>query len=414
MRATGLTPMVSGAGLKQYLKATEPRVSMRNATAPFRYVGDLGVGLGEVLGRRAQDNFNDWFEGAEVFYVHTARTAIQQACSLLQLEHGGEVLVPAYNCGSEVDALLAGGATVRLFRVTNTGEIDLEDVRQRITRATRALYVIHYFGFPQAITPISEFCKEKGLHLMEDCALSTLTEVNGRRIGQAGDLAVYNFPKVLPVPDGGAMVINNRALPRRTWLLKLPKLMLSDASRLLRQSLLRALPNAAARILDCLIRNRAAEELPSGPGRREMPRSYYSTPFLKDRSISKVSAFLMSGMSFSEIRARRRRNFSLLLQLLSRESGLTPLYRELPDGVCPLCLPILVGPARKLAARLASFSIPAVPWWSGYNAQCKEWDAFPEACYLKDHMVALPVHQQLNDSAMQYIAKRVTEGLQSA
>jgi dTDP-4-amino-4,6-dideoxygalactose transaminase len=72
----------------------------------------------------------------------------------------------------------------------------------------------------------------------------------------------------------------------------------------------------------------------------------------------------------------------------------------------------LVGPARKVAFRLSLDSIPALPWWSGYNRKSREWDGFPDACHLKDHVVSLPVHHQLTDAAIKFIAKRVVDCLQ--
>ena len=388
---------------------TATRGDLEKELNPVSYVGDLGLRLGDFWGNRVESSCNAWFRGAHVYYVHAARTAILQACSLLKLHGGDEVLVPAYNCGSEVDALLEGGATVRFFRITRAGDIDLEDLGKRITRATKAVYIIHYFGFLQPLAAVADLCKRKGLYLIEDCALSTLTEVEGCRIGRVGDLAVYNFPKVLPVPDGGALVINNHDLLGRGWTLEPPGLrgVLVNAARLARQGVLRALPNAWAKRLDGLIRTASGEEIETGHGRREMPRSYYCDRSFSNRAISKFSAASIRHSNFSDVRARRRRHFSHLLDLLSKEPGVTPLYRVLPDGVCPLCFPILVGPARKVAYRLSSSSIPALPWWSGYNRRCLDWDAFPDACYLKDHVVTIPVHQQLSDAAIECIAKKV-------
>jgi hypothetical protein len=74
-------------------------------------------------------------------------------------------------------------------------------------------------------------------------------------------------------------------------------------------------------------------------------------------------------------------------------------------------LPILVENASEVARRLRRWSIPAIAWWSGYHRGCVDWDSFPEACYLKDHVLALPVHQQLDVPAIEYMARKVLECL---
>ncbi|NLG41958.1 MAG: hypothetical protein GX547_01830 [Phycisphaerae bacterium] len=45
----------------------------------------------------------------------------------------------------------------------------------------------------------------------------------------------------------------------------------------------------------------------------------------------------------------------------------------------------------------------AVPWWAGYHPAFA-WDEFPEAAFLKDHVLALPVHQQLCPTDIDAIA----------
>ncbi len=395
----------------------DPLIARRRQPNPVPFVGSMGIKFNELWGKWADDNCETWFKGARVNYVHTARTAIQRICSLINLRPGDEVLVPAYNCGAEVDALLQSGATVRLFRVSRSAELDLDDLRSRTTHATKAVFVIYYFGFPQPLASLADFCRSKGLCLIEDCALSTLTEFYGRRIGQLGDMAIYNFPKVLPVPDGGALVINNPGLKDTAWPLQRPGFadVMSNTLRIVRQSLLRGLPGPSARLLYSLLRTGVEDKAGTCcGGRREMPQSCYFNPALSHREMSRFSAALLKRINFSEVRLRRRQNFLQLLRCLSQVPGVVPLYRELPEGVCPLSFPILVEKARQMMNRLCALSIPAIAWWSGYHRRCFEWDGFPEACYLKDHVVALPIHQHLDGAAVEYIASQVRECLASA
>ncbi|GAH94779.1 unnamed protein product, partial [marine sediment metagenome] len=54
--------------------------------------------------------------------------------------------------------------------------------------------------------------------------------------------------------------------------------------------------------------------------------------------------------------------------------------------------------------------ISAIEWWSGYHPGIC-WDEFPEAAYLKAHVVALPLHHELGREDMAYIASTVCEVL---
>ena len=381
--------------------------SSDNGCLRTRYVGNLGIGLDMFHRPRAGKDIHAWFGDSPVLYFHAARNAIFQAFSLLGLQPGDEILAPAYNCGSEIDALLKAGARIRFFQVNRAMEIDEADLLSRVSPATRAIYVTHYFGFPQRIASLANFCQTKGLFLVEDCALSSFTEVDGSRIGLAGDVAIYNFPKCLPVPDGGALVLNNLKLGSGARPGRKPEtsVILSRTLRLLGQSALRILPATWMPLLR--FKHPAASPIPRLGIRPEMPMSYYLDARQADRNMSVWTSRLMRGIDVSEVRRRRRRNFLRMCDSLSRQPGLQSLYPQLPAGVCPLVFPVLVDNPRQVAGRLQQASIPAIAWWSGYQQGCNEWDHFSDACYLKDHLLALPIHQQLDVSAIDYIARKL-------
>jgi dTDP-4-amino-4,6-dideoxygalactose transaminase len=399
---------------------TKVRLSRQHAKGRIQrrpyFVGGMHITARQLFGSRACNNHLDWFAGSKAYYVHTARTAIHKALSLLNLRFGDEILVPAYHCGSEVDVMLKAGADVRLFRVSSAAQIDIDDLQKRITDRTKAIYVIHYFGFPQPLAAIAELCRSRGLHLIEDCALSLLTEVEGRRIGSLGDVAVYNLPKTIPVPDGGALVINNPELKGQDWARRGPGISntIRDLFPLLKQTVLHGLPHAVARFLFAALRPPPEPERATSLSRPEMPDSYYFSRVMGDRKLSRVSAWLMRSMDLAEIRARRRLNYSLLLKQILPIPGHEPLFKDLPAGVCPLSLPIVTQNARELADELRVQSIPAVAWWSGYHSSFPNCGGFEEARFLKDHVVALPIHHQLDAEAVDFIAAKIAALLPAA
>src|SRR5262249_36913800 len=99
---------------------------VRRKPAEARYVGNFSFTARQLFGATARGNCAEWFAGAAVHYTHTARTAINKALAALNLRAGDEILVPAYNCGSELDVLLQAGLRVRLYRITSTAELDAD------------------------------------------------------------------------------------------------------------------------------------------------------------------------------------------------------------------------------------------------------------------------------------------------
>ena len=64
------------------------------------------------------------------------------------------------------------------------------------------------------IISIAELCKEKGISLIEDCAHSLGSLLDGKHTGLFGDAGVYSLyaTKTIPVGEGGIVVTNDKDL----------------------------------------------------------------------------------------------------------------------------------------------------------------------------------------------------------
>jgi hypothetical protein len=135
------------------------------------------------------------FASDNVHWFYFARNAVWNAVKMLGLE-GSEVLVPSYHHGVEIEALVYAGATPVFYRVGSDWEVDLADVAERIGPDTRALYLIHYAGFPGPVREMKSLAEKHGLVLIEDCALSLLSSAHGVQLGTTGGGRYF-----LPVQD---------------------------------------------------------------------------------------------------------------------------------------------------------------------------------------------------------------------
>ena len=85
--------------------------------------------------------------------LRKARQALYFGIRALDLPAGDEVLMPAYHHGSEVEAFLRRGVTCRFYDLTPTLAPDPEGLDRLLGPRTRALYLIHYLGFPRTPPP---------------------------------------------------------------------------------------------------------------------------------------------------------------------------------------------------------------------------------------------------------------------
>ncbi len=76
-----------------------------------------------------------------------------------------------------------------------------------LTDRTRAIVVIHEYGYPHpGLAELLGVARERGIPLIEDCAQSLDSRLDGRPLGSFGDAAIFSLPKVLPVAAGGVLV----------------------------------------------------------------------------------------------------------------------------------------------------------------------------------------------------------------
>jgi dTDP-4-amino-4,6-dideoxygalactose transaminase len=64
---------------------------------------------------------------------------------------------------------------------------------------------------------------------------------------------------------------------------------------------------------------------------------------------------------------------------------------------------VVVENREAASIRLNEMGIMAVQWWAGFHREF-DWAEFPEAKYLKEHVLAIPVHQQLTKQNIDHIS----------
>lgn len=336
----------------------------------------------------------------QVTLCFSARVALWRGLKRIGLGRGDRVLVPAYACGSEIDVLRAYGLELDWYPLTPELAPDLARLQRTYNGRAAALFVIHYFGFPQPLAELVEFARRHKLRLIEDTAHGLLSaDSSGRALGSCGDLSIFSLYKTLPIADGGALVLNTAVSSADTQRLVTPSLRHSiGQSRLLLQ---RTIGPRFPRLADLLVmplrpRTRRAARTPvdSAASRTGIAAEPAFDPVRDDWGMSAFSRWLLARVAHGAVALRRRENYQRLSAQLDAGPRFRPLFPGLPVGTCPLMFPVLQSPGTTgLRAWLNvhgvechgfGFDNPAIPR-IGF-----EWEAT-----LKAQVVCLPVHQDL-------------------
>jgi dTDP-4-amino-4,6-dideoxygalactose transaminase len=347
------------------------------------------------------------FSAPNVRWFYFARNAVWLTVKMLGLDKG-EVLVPAYHHGVEVEALVDAGATPRFYRVGSRWDVDVEDVERRIGPKTKALYLTHYAGFPGPTEAMRQLADKHGLPLIEDCALSLLSADGGVPLGSTGDVGIFCLYKTLPIPHGGALTINgprSYSLPEPP-LPPLASTLSHTVSALLQNLELRG--GAVGRGVRRLVRSlghgvvKAAEIERVATGTQHFNRQHV------DMGMSPLARRIAQAQDLEGIVERRRRNYFFLLGRLRDVSP--PLFNQLPPGVSPLFYPLVVKDKAEVMARLHARGIESIDFWRHFHPAC-DASAFPEVANLRRSIVEIPCHQDLTPEVMAEVADAVRGAL---
>jgi dTDP-4-amino-4,6-dideoxygalactose transaminase len=338
---------------------------------------------------------------------HTARSAIYQLFKMLVASGRTRVLAPDYHMGNELRAIRAAGAQVELYTIDRQGRPNIPALSRQAARGADVLFTIHYAGWPQPVAELRRLCDEHDLRLVEDCALALLSRTQGRPLGSFGDYAVFCLYKTLPVLDGGLLVQNRYAFSE---LDHLPMRRIGHAfemgqavelwverfkSRAPRRG---AALTAGKRLIGTMLNALRVKRVPVG----DIGFNVRDT----DLAISAWSERLLDRLDYEAIFANRRRNFSLLAGLLA-ESGIAP-WRDLEEGVCPLFFPLLVKDKPAAAHKLKARGIIATELWNEGDPQSASLEG-SAARFLRRHVLELPIHQDVEEAQIRYMAGQVSE-----
>lgn len=147
--------------------------------------------------------------------VSNGTAALHIACLAAGIKEGDEVITtPITFVASSNCVLYCGGTPVFADVKKDSYNIDLEDVRRKITDRTKAIIAVHFTGQPCEMDELHQIAKEHNLIVIEDAAHALGADYKGKRIGSISDLTTFSFHPVkhITTGEGGMITTNNKEL----------------------------------------------------------------------------------------------------------------------------------------------------------------------------------------------------------
>ncbi len=136
----------------------------------------------------------------------------------------GEVIVPSMSFISTANCVILAGAKPIFADIEEFSlGLDSEDVKERITKKTKAIIPMHYGGkVCKNIEALKEIADDYDLKLIEDNAESFGAKINNKLAGTIGHAGMLSFcqNKIITTGEGGAILTNEEHIYKKLLLIR--------------------------------------------------------------------------------------------------------------------------------------------------------------------------------------------------
>lgn len=154
--------------------------------------------------------------------------ALHLALLALGIGEGDEVIVPATTFVATANAVKYVGATPIICDVDkDTWNLDVEKMQKLDNDRVKAVMWVHLYGNPSDVSTMANYCRKRGIYLIEDCAESigaygldrldlfvggSEVKLVPKVVGMIGDIAAFSFygNKTITTGEGGMVVTHDR------------------------------------------------------------------------------------------------------------------------------------------------------------------------------------------------------------
>lgn len=150
--------------------------------------------------------------------VSNGTAAIDVAIEALGIGLGDEVILPTFTIISCVSQIVRVGAIPVLVDADPiTWNMNVNQIKAKITSKTKAIMVVHIYGLPVDIDPVLAIAKEYGLKVIEDAAEVHGQLYKGAPCGSFGDISTFSFypNKHITTGEGGMVCTNDESLAQQ-------------------------------------------------------------------------------------------------------------------------------------------------------------------------------------------------------
>lgn len=339
---------------------------------------DFELDLSELSSKH--DSVYQYLQEYNTIFLDSGRSASRILNSVLKK---GTILLPDYICESVLQ-VYQNQFRMKYYHINRDFSIDIDDFLNKMDDSVTAVYLMHYFGMIQGkevLAAIVSAKKRYAFTVIEDTTHSIFTKSQ-----TIGDYCICSLRKWFPVTDGGVLYSDQKL--KDICVQDIP---VKDPSEKLTAMLLKKLYIDGK--LDC--------------------NDLYREIFIKEEQkldqqcfvyqISDISRSLLKYFSVSDLKNKRKKNFSMLYESVYHKK--MDLVIGSKDAI-PLVCPIYIEDRDEFRRYLMNNHVYCAVHWP-----LKETELYlnEETISFSKHIISLPIDQRYNEKHMRYLCKLVND-----
>jgi dTDP-4-amino-4,6-dideoxygalactose transaminase len=160
----------------------------------FEKVYDHASFSGGSFVEEFEEQFAEFCKTNYAVGVNNGTSALHLSMLALNIGIGDEVIVPANTFIATAWGVSYTGATPVFVDCTNdTWQLDIKLIEKSITPKTKAIIGVHLYGQPFDIDGVNVLCKKYNLQFIEDAAQAHGARYKGKTVGSFGKMACFSF-----------------------------------------------------------------------------------------------------------------------------------------------------------------------------------------------------------------------------
>ena len=203
--------------MKNFIPFGKPDIGKDEINFITKVIKSKWIGSGPIT-EKFESQFKKYKDSKFALSVNSCTAALHLSLIYCGVKKGDEVITTPMTFASTINSIIMAGAKPILADIRlDTFNIDVEEIKKKITKKTKAILIVHLGGLPCDMTEILRLVKKYKLKLIEDCAHAIEGKYKNKHLGNFGDTGCFSFytTKNLTTGEGGMIICNNKSIYKK-------------------------------------------------------------------------------------------------------------------------------------------------------------------------------------------------------